>query len=264
MRREGESSGDAELLFGVHPVLEALESGRRTLDRVFVAREGGGGALGRLLRAARDRGVPVSHVPRAVLAKKAGGRAVHQGVAAVVAAVPYADPGDLERDALADPSALLVALEGVEDPRNLGAILRSAAAAGCRGVLLGGETTVGLTPAAAKTSAGAVERIPVAREPRLSARLRSLRDGGFRAVALDTRGGIPWDEAPLSGPLVVVAGGEGKGLRRGVLDACDARLTIPLAAGVESLNVSVAVAVVMFEAVRRRRRAAVLNSVPRS
>jgi len=253
MSRGPSPDGEAEYLFGVHPVLEALESGRRTLDRILVAREGGTATLGRLLKAAREHGVPVSHVPREALAKKAGRRAVHQGVAALVSAVPYADPEDLAREAASVRGAMLVALEGVEDPRNLGAVLRSAAAAGCRGVFLGGDTTVGLTPAAAKTSAGAVELVRVAREPRLPARLRSLRAAGFRAVALEAHGGTTWDRAPLDGPLVLVAGGESGGIRRGVLDACDARVSIPLAGGVESLNVSVAVAVVLFEAVRRRR-----------
>jgi 23S rRNA (guanosine2251-2'-O)-methyltransferase len=264
MRRGEPPEFEGEYLFGVHPVLEALESGRRTLDRILVAREGGGATLGRLLRAARDRGVPVSHVPREALAKKAGRRAVHQGVAALVSAVPYTDPEALAVEACAGPAGVLVALEGVEDPRNLGAILRSAAAAGCRGVYLGGDTTVGLTPAAAKTSAGALERIAVAREPRLPARLRALRGMGFRVVALDVRGGTAWDQVPLEGRLVVVAGGEAGGLRRGILDACDARVSIPLAAGVESLNVSVAVAVVLFEAVRRRRAGPLGNSMPRS
>ena len=253
MRRAPDTESESQYLFGVHPVLEALDSGRRTLDRIFVAREGGGTALGRLLRAARDRGVPISHVPRTVLAEKTGRKAVHQGVAALVSAVPYADPEALATEASAARNGLVVALEGVSDPRNLGAVLRSAAAAGCHGVILGGEATVGLTPAAAKTSAGAVERVAVAREPRLPARLRSMRDAGFRAVALDSHAGTPWDKADYGKRTVLVAGGEGSGLRRGVLDACDLRVSIPLAGGVESLNLSVAVAVVLFEVVRQRR-----------
>jgi 23S rRNA (guanosine2251-2'-O)-methyltransferase len=119
--------------------------------------------------------------------------------------------------------------------------------------VLGTEDTVGITPAAAKTAAGALERIPVAREPKLGRRLSELKKRGFRVIALDVRGGVAWDAISYLGPIVLVAGGEGRGLRRGLLDAADARVALPLAGGVESLNVSVAVGVVLYEAVRQRR-----------
>ena len=243
-----------EILFGLHPVLEAVEAGQRSIDRILVAREGGGRNLGRLLRAARDAGIPVTHLPREALARKIGGRAVHQGVAAQISSTPYALPEAVVAAASADPSGLIVLLDGIEDPRNLGAIIRTAAAAGAHGVLLGTEDTVGLTPAAAKTAAGALERIPVAREPKPRRRIETLRDAGFRVVALDPRGRTPWDEEDYPGRLLVVAGGEAHGLRRSLLEASDARIALPLAAGVESLNVSVAVGAVLFE-IRRRRRA---------
>jgi 23S rRNA (guanosine2251-2'-O)-methyltransferase len=186
-----------------------------------------------------------------VLAQKAGRRAVHQGVAAVVAAVPYAAADAICRIA-AESNGLLVALDGIEDPRNLGAIVRTAAAAGAHGVLLGSEATVGLTPVAAKAAAGALERLPVAREPRLGRRLVELKELGFHIVALDPRGAHPWHGVSLRGRAVILAGGEGRGLRRGLLDAADARAALPLGGGVESLNVSVAVGVVLYEAVRQR------------
>jgi len=242
-----------EVLFGLHPVLEAIESGKRSIDRLLVAREGGGHNLGRLLRAARQAGVPVTHLPREILAKKAGARAVHQGVAALVSPVAYASPEDLCAAARAVRDGLLVVLDGIEDPRNLGAVIRTAAAAGAHGVLLGTEDTVGVTPAAAKTAAGALERIQVAREPKLGRRLTELQAVGFRVIALDARGGVAWDRVSYLGPIVLVAGGEGRGLRRGLLESADARVALPLAGGVESLNVSVAVAVVLYEAVRQRR-----------
>lgn len=249
--------GAGERIYGLHPVLEAIEAGKRGIDRIFVSREGGGHALGRLLRAAREAGIPVTHLPRPMLEKKAGKRAVHQGVAAIVSPIAYADPEALCREA--PRPELLLALDGVEDPRNLGAALRCAAAAGVGGVLLGMESTVGLTPAAVKTSAGAAERLAVAREPKLPRRLRSLAERGVSPVALDPRGGASWDGIDWTLPTIVVAGGEGAGLRRGVLDACHSRVAIPLAEGVESLNVSVAVGIVLFEAVRQRR----LKSMPR-
>lgn len=242
-----------EILFGLHPVLEAVEAGRRTIDRVLVAREGGGRNLGRLLRAAREAGIPVTYLPREVLAKKAGARAVHQGVAALVAPVAYADADDMCEAAARASDGLLVVLDGIEDPRNLGAIVRTAAAAGAHGVLLGVDDTVGITPGTAKTAAGALERIPVARDPKLRRRLEQLKSRGFRVAALDAKGATPWDSVSYAGRTVVVAGGEGKGLRRGLLDVADARVALPLARGVESLNVSVAVGALLYEVVRQRR-----------
>lgn len=244
-----------EVLYGVHPILEAIETGRRDIDKIWVAREGGSPGLGRLLRQAREAGIPVQHVPREVLARKVGPRAAHQGIAAAVSGVAYASAEDVCRSA-ASSRGVIVVLDGIEDPHNLGAILRSAAAAGAAGVILGSEGTVGLTPAVAKASAGAVERIPVARDGSLGNRLAGIRAAGFRVVALDPRGSTPWDRADLAMPLAVVAGGEGRGLRPSVLRSAHDRVAIPLARGIESLNVSVAVAVLLFEALRRGRAAA--------
>jgi 23S rRNA (guanosine2251-2'-O)-methyltransferase len=246
------SDDQPDVLFGLHPITEALEAGRRTIDRVYVSRESGGHNLGRLLRAARAAGVPVTHLPREVLAKKIGSRGVHQGVAALVAPVAYASADALCEEAAQDRSGLLVVLDGIEDPRNLGAIIRTAAAAGACGILLGTEETVGLTPAVAKTAAGALERIPVAREPKLVRRLTGLKSRGFRVAALDGRSERRWDRETYAGRMVVVAGGEARGLKRGLLGVADAIVALPLARGVESLNVSVAVGAVLYEIVRQR------------
>jgi len=241
-----------ELLYGVHPVLEALTTRLRSVERLFVAREGTAGPAGRLLRLARRAGIPVSHVPREVLARRLGRRAVHQGIAAAVTPVPYADPETLCAKAAAAPDGTVLLLDRVTDPRNLGAILRTAAAAGASGVLLG-EGSVGLTPAALKTSAGVGARLPVAREPRPGARLEALRRAGFRCLALDPRGELAWDVADLTGKLALVIGGEGPGVRPGLATRVEHRVAVPLAAGVDSLNVSVSVGVILFEAVRQRR-----------
>lgn len=240
-----------ELIYGVHPVTEALSARRRSIERVLVAREGGRG-LGRLLRLAREGGVPVSHLPGEVLRRKLGGRVAHQGVAAVVSPVEYADPRDLCRAAAARPAGLLVLLDRVVDPGNLGAALRTAAAAGADGLLVSGEGTVGLTPAVAKASAGAIERLRVAREPRPGRRLRWLRERGFEAVALDPRAERRWDAADLSGPVVLVAGGEERGPRPSVADECSIRVALPVSSEVDSLNVSVALGIVLYEALRQR------------
>jgi len=242
-----------ELVYGIHPVLELLERRPGSAERLFVAREGGGG-MGPLLRRAREAGIPVSRLPRELLARKLGRGARHQGVVARVAPIPYVDPTKLCEAAARRVRGTLVLLDRVEDPGNLGAVLRAAAAAGVDGALLAAEGTVGLTPAVAKSSAGAVERIPVARERRLARRIERLRELGFCTVALDGRADLPWDRPDLSGRLAIVAGGEHRGIRPAVAQVCDFRVAIPLERGVESLNVAVAVGVLLFEAVRQRRR----------
>jgi 23S rRNA (guanosine2251-2'-O)-methyltransferase len=174
----------------------------------------------------------------------------------VVSAVPYADPDRLCRSVEGRQDGLLVALDGVQDPRNLGAVVRTAAAAGAHGILLSAGGAAGLTAVVAKTSAGAVERIEIARDPRMPRRLRDLVSRGFSVVGLDPRGEVAWSDARLSGRIIIVAGSEGRGLRRGIREICDPRVAIPLAAGVESLNVAVSVGVLLYEAVRQRRAGA--------
>lgn len=242
----------AEFVYGLRPVQELLERRLRDVERIFVAREKKAG-MGRILRVAREGGIPVTHLPRQLLSRKVGARSTHQGIAAQVAAFPYADPDRLCRAAVEKQDGLLLLLDRVVDPGNLGAILRSAAAAGADGVLLGVEGTAGLSPAVAKASAGAVERIPVAREPRPARRIEALREQGFSALALDPRGDRPWDRADLSGRTLLVVGGEARGPTPGVIRACTGRIAIPLAGGVESLNVAVAASVLLFELVRQRR-----------
>ena len=249
----GERRPDAELLWGVHPVEEALLTRSREIERILVAREGGA-RTGRLLRLARQAGVPVSHVPRDVLAREAGRGAVHQGVVATVSPLAYADADGLSAAAAAREDGLLVLLDRVTDPRNVGAILRSCAAAGAAGVLLG-EGCAGLVPAAVKSSAGTSEHLPVAREPRPGPRIDDLVERGLRAVALDPQGDLDWDAVDLRGRILIVAGGEGGGLRPGLSRRVAMRVRIPLAPGIDSLNVSVAVAVLLFEIVRQRRAA---------
>lgn len=243
----------SEVVYGANPVFELLTVRLREVERVLVARDRRAG-VGRVLRLAREAGIPVTHLAREVLARMVGRAAAHQGIAAVVSPVAYAEAQELYEQAQAE-RGLLVLLDGVTDPGNLGAIIRTAAAAGAVGVLLSGEGTVGLTPVVAKAAAGALERLPVAREAAPPRRLRELQQRGFQALALDGRAETAWDEPDLTGRTIVVAGGEGRGLRPGVQRACGSRVAIPLAAGVESLNVSVALGAVLFEAVRQRRAA---------
>ncbi len=201
-----EGSPELEAVHGVHPVRELLEARRRDVERLFVLRERAA-SVGRILRTARQAGVPVSYVDRQTLVRKVGPRAVHQGIAAVVTPLPYADADELAQRTIDDPSGLLVLVDRVEDAGNLGAILRTAGATGAVGVLLSADATVGLTAGVARASAGAAERVPVAREARPSWRIGQLRAAGVRTVVLDPRGDVPWDRADLGGRLLVVAGG---------------------------------------------------------
>jgi 23S rRNA (guanosine2251-2'-O)-methyltransferase len=253
VRRRVGADERRELIYGVHPVNELLEGRLRSVERLYVAHEAGAG-LGSILRRARRAGIPVTRLPRQLLGRKVGLRARHQGIAAVVSPIDYADPEELCARSALRPTGTLVLLDRLVDAGNLGAVLRASAAAGADGVLLAGAGTVGLTPGVAKSSAGAVERLPVARERSLVRRVEQLKRGGFLTLTLDPRGERDWDDLDLSGRLAVVAGGEGRGVRPVVARACDLRVAIPLDRGVESMNVAVAVGVLLFEAVRQRRR----------
>lgn len=215
------------------------------------------------LRTAGDRGIAVLEVPRGDIERLADG-AIHQGVALTVPPYDYAHPDDLLSDArqaahLARVEPLLVALDGVTDPRNLGAVLRSAAAFGAHGVLLPLRRSVGVTPVAWRTSAGAAARLPVARATNLSRTLDAWADGGLTVIGLDGDAEVDLDHLDdavpdaARGPLVVVVGSEGKGLSRLVRETCQASVSIPIAGPVESLNASVAAGVALAEVARRRR-----------
>jgi 23S rRNA (guanosine2251-2'-O)-methyltransferase len=183
------------------------------------------------------------------------GGAPHQGIALEVAPYDYAHPDDLLARVLEGPDpALIVALDSVTDPHNLGAVVRSAAAFGAHGVLLPERRSVGVTPSAWKASAGALARVPIARATNLVRTLTSYAEAGLMIAGLDGQGEIDLDALELAtGPLVVVVGAEGKGLSRLVREKCDLTVRIPLAGPVESLNASVAAGIALAEVARRRR-----------
>jgi 23S rRNA (guanosine2251-2'-O)-methyltransferase len=237
-------------IHGIHPVLEALRAGRRTVTRVLIAARRRDGRIGAVVEAARAAGVAVQRQPERALDRLAGGEP-HQGVVAITAAVPYAGAAEVLR--AAGRPELLVVLDGVEDPRNLGAVIRSAAAAGAGGVFLPERRAAGLTGVAMKAAAGAAETLPVARVGNLVQFLKSLKDKGIWTAGLDPSAGVPYTTFDLTVPVAIVAGGEGRGLRPLARQTCDVVLSIPLEEGVESLNLSVAVAVVLFEARRQRQ-----------
>jgi len=239
-------------IFGIHPVLQALEARKRGVTRVIVAASRRDARIRLVMEAARAAGVPVARQPDSALDRLAEGE-THQGVIALVADAPYADPDELLRSA--GPSSLFVVLDGIEDPRNLGAVVRVAAAAGADGLFLPERGTPGLTPVAVKAAAGAVERLPVARVGNIVVLLKSLKEKNVWVVGLDGEAASPWTSFDLTSPVALVLGGEGRGLRRLARETCDVVLSIPMSGGVESLNLSVAAGIVLFEAVRQRRAA---------
>jgi len=237
-----------ETLTGIHAVREALASGR-ALERIVVARGRHGERMEELVRMARERGVPVRFEDRVRLDRMAG-REEHQGVLAVAAAKRAASLEELI--AGAGPDALLVLLDGIEDPRNLGAIARSALAAGAAGLVIGERRAAGLTDTASRAAAGALEHLPVARVGNMARALERLKEAGWWLVGLDERAEKAHTEQDFTGRVALVLGGEGKGLHELVRKRCDFLVAIPTVGPVRSLNVSVAAGVVLFEAVRQR------------
>ncbi len=247
--RRSRGSADApELLVGRNPVVEALRAaipastlytalGIQTDERVTAA-----------IRLASERGLPLLEVGRAELDRMTGG-VLHQGIALKVPPYRYAVYDDLLASA-----DLLVALDGVTDPRNLGAIVRSAAAFGAAGVAIPQRRAAGMTATAWRTSAGAAARLPIARVTNLVRALKEAQHAGFTVIGLDADGETGIDDCVDAGqPVLIVVGSEGRGLSRLVTATCDVRVSIPMADEAESLNASVAAAVALAEVARRRR-----------
>lgn len=248
-----------EILYGVHPVEEALRAGRRRFDHVLVARERQDTRLEKLVAECRQAGVRVRQESREQLTQMAG-TAGHQGVVAVVRPQEFLAIEDLfEAPKSKDggvAARLVLALDGVEDPQNLGALLRVADGAGVDGVVLTERRSAPLSPVAVKASAGAAEHLRIARVVNLVRALEELKEKNLWIIGLDERGTSDYDQFDFTGDCVLVLGREGAGLHDLVRRSCDHLLRIPMAGGVSSLNVSAAGAVVLYEAFRQRRAAA--------
>ncbi len=241
------------VVYGVNPVRERLRAGGEGVSELWLA-EGAtrGAAFAELERLARAGGAKVRAAPRQKL-DRLSGTDRHQGVVAVVADFAYAEVDDLLAAAAASGRPpLLVVLDGVEDPHNLGAIIRSAHALGAHGVVIPKDRAVGVTPAAAKASAGAVERCPVARVTNVAKTLEALKDAGVWSVALAADGERPLAQVDLKGPIALVLGSEGEGLRPLVRKTCDLSASIPMTGEIDSLSVSASAAVALYEAARQR------------
>jgi len=232
------------ILSGIHPVAEALRTGH-PLERLVVAKGAGGPRLQELIDLARRASVPVRFEPRSALDRLAGSSA-HQGVLAMGAARQYADIEDVAQ------AELLVVLDGVEDPHNLGAVIRTAHAAGAGGIIIPERRSASLTDVASKAAAGAAEHLPVTRVTNINRALEDLKQRGYWIYGLDERGTESYDRVEYALPTAIVLGGEGKGLHEQVKKHCDALVQIPLAGKISSLNVSVAAGIVLFEWKRRR------------
>jgi 23S rRNA (guanosine2251-2'-O)-methyltransferase len=243
-----------DMLYGLHPVEEALRAGKRRFDHVLVARERHDDRLERLIAQCRELGVRVRSESREQLTQMAQNPA-HQGVVAIVRPQDFLAIEDLfaPDPAKAKASRLVVALDGVEDPQNLGALLRVADGAGVDGVVITERRSAPLSPVAVKASAGATEHLRIARVVNLVRALEELKQQNLWVIGLDERGSTDYDCFDLTGDVVLVLGREGAGLHDLVKRTCDHLLRIPMAGGVSSLNVSAAGAVVLYEAARQRR-----------
>jgi 23S rRNA (guanosine2251-2'-O)-methyltransferase len=238
------------LICGINPVLEALAAGTRHFDRLLIVKGLRSRRLEGAIRRATHLGIPLRFEMRETLDRMAGG-VPHQGIIAVVSEKPV-----LSLESLLDavhPPALVVVLDGVEDPRNLGAVLRTAEAAGAAGVVLPERHSAGLSETVARASAGALEHVPVARVGNLVQALETLKARGVWVVGYDAAGTERWDAVDLARPVALVLGGEGRGIRRLVREHCDHLVSIPHFGHVSSLNVSVAAGIALYEAVRQRR-----------
>ncbi len=247
------AKGSSEIVAGRNSVVEALRADIPVSTMYVAGRIDSDDRVREALKIATTRGLPILETPRGELDRLTDG-AVHQGLALQVPPYDYADPHDL-----IDPETpgvpLVVALDGITDPRNLGAIIRSVGAFGGHGVVVPERRSVGMTASAWKTSAGAAARIPVAKASNLTRALEEYQKAGFFVIGLDMEGDVELPDLDLADqPLVVVTGSEGKGLSRLVRETCDQIVSIPMHAATESLNAGIATGVTLYEIARQRRR----------
>ncbi len=249
-RSAGSGNGSETVVYGLLPVVEALRSRRRAIERILIARGSRDARVREVADLASDRNIRIDRVENVQLERLVGRDANHQGVAAIVAAADYSDADEIIARLIAD--SLLLVLDGIEDPRNLGAILRTAECAGVDAVFIPERRAVGLTDTVAKSSAGAIEHLNVSKVPNLNRLFEELKKKDIWIVGTSVDASMDhteWDWAKAS---ALVLGGEGRGLHRLVAENCDVLVKIPMYGKIDSLNVSVAAGVVLFEARRQR------------
>ena len=239
---------------GRNPVMEALKSGRE-IDKILIAKGTEGGSLIKIIGKAKDRGIPIQYVERQKLNEMSESTS-HQGIIATVAAYEYSDLDDILdniKDKGKDPFILI--LDEIMDPHNLGSIMRTADAVGVDGIIIPKRRSVGLTATVAKSSAGAIEYVPVAKVSNIAQTIDRIKEKGIWVAGADMSGAKEHYSSDLKGPLALVIGSEGEGISRLIKEKCDFLVKLPMIGQVSSLNASVAAAVLMYEAFRQRTNA---------
>jgi 23S rRNA (guanosine2251-2'-O)-methyltransferase len=238
-----------DLIYGVHPVLECLRSGSRQIERIYLARGASNQKVRTIIQLARERGLPIKFESRAILDKK-WAAAAHQGVVAVCAVRDYFSLDSILKNL--SPKPVLAILDSIEDPRNLGAILRSCAVFGVEGIILPKDRAAGLSSVVSKTAQGALEYLKIAKVTNLVTAIEELKAMGVWVVGVETGQEKFCHEFSFDVPTALVLGNEESGLRRLIRERCDILVSIPTVGAIQSLNVSVAAGIVMYEVTRQR------------
>jgi len=248
--KDENNSGSANIIIGRNPVMEALKSGRE-IEKLLIAKDAEG-SIRKIIGMAKEKALPYQFAGKTALDRIADGRA-HQGVVAYISSYEYCGVEDiLEKARRKGEDPFVIILDGIEDPHNLGAILRTADGAGAHGVIIPKRRAAGITDVAAKASAGAVEYVPVSKVSNIAQTIDRLKETGVWIAACDMDG-TEYDKANLKGSLALVIGAEGQGISRLVKEKCDFSVSIPMSGKIASLNASNAAAILMYE-VRRQRR----------
>ncbi len=236
-----------EILYGIHPIWKIIQSESRTIEKIYVSKRSQGSRIGKLIKAARGKAIPVSFVPMETL-KKLAGTDKHQGVVASIASAVYFRKGDIFSSL--DESSIVLILDHIEDPGNLGGIIRTAAAMGVSGIFLPAKGSAGLTATTVKRSAGAAEIVKIARVGNLVSLVEELKKKNFCIAAIEKGGITKSYQAAFQFPLCIIMGGEHRGIRKKMREKADMVLEIPMNQKVESLNVSVACGIILYEVMR--------------
>lgn len=248
--KEEQTSGNKNIISGRNPVMEALKSGRE-IDKLMIGKESEG-SIKKIIGMAKEKRLSYQFVDKAALDRISDGR-VHQGVIAYISSYEYCEVEDLLENAKRKKEEpFLIILDGIEDPHNLGAIMRSADGAGAHGIIIPKRRAAGITDVVVKASAGAVEYVPVAKVSNIAQTIDKLKEMGVWIGACDIDG-VEYDQANLKGSLALVIGGEGQGISRLVKEKCDFSISIPMSGQITSLNASNAAAILMYEAKRQRK-----------
>ncbi len=241
-------------IVGRNPVMEALKSGRE-IDKILIAKGTEGGSLIKIIGKAKDKGIPIQYVERQKLNEMSEENA-HQGIIATVAAYEYSDVEDiLDRAKEKGTDPFILILDEIMDPHNLGSIMRTADAVGVDGIIIPKRRSVGLTATVAKSSAGAIEYVPVAKVSNIAQTIERIKEKGIWVAGADMSGANDHYNTDLRGPLALVIGNEGEGISRLIKEKCDFLVKLPMVGQVSSLNASVAAAVLMYEAFRQKSNA---------